>query len=167
MKKRAFMLVGILLISIVMSACSSNSKSTTNENETTIIQAEYPVYDTAEEIVGASDLVFSGTVTEINYESLNVKSETGADSETGLVEATEIPYTIFDISIEKVSPYHVSLYRAASIEFLLDEDFEIDTFALELFHADIPLSITETHVSLYLSAYFFTFTFPVFEPKDK
>ena len=29
MKKRAFMLVGILLISIVMSACSSNSKSTT------------------------------------------------------------------------------------------------------------------------------------------
>lgn len=41
MKKRAFMLVGILLISIVMSACSSNSKSTTNENETTIIQAEY------------------------------------------------------------------------------------------------------------------------------
>ena len=39
MKKRAFMLVGILLISIVMSACSSNSKSTTNENETTIIQA--------------------------------------------------------------------------------------------------------------------------------
>ena len=102
MKKRAFMLVGILLISIVMSACSSNSKSTTNENETTIIQAEYPVYDTAEEIVDASDLVFSGTVTEINYESLNVKSETGADSETGLVEATEIPYTIFDISIEKV-----------------------------------------------------------------
>ena len=85
MKKRAFMLVGILLISIVMSACSSNSKSTTNENETTIIQAEYPVYDTAEEIVDASDLVFSGTVTEINYESLNVKSETGADSETGLV----------------------------------------------------------------------------------
>ena len=81
---------------------SSNSKSTTNENETTIIQAEYPVYDTAEEIVDASDLVFSGTVTEINYESLNVKSETGADSETGLVEATEIPYTIFDISIEKV-----------------------------------------------------------------
>ena len=99
MKKRAFMLVGILLISIVMSACSLNSKSTTNENETTIIQAEYPVYDTAEEIVDASDLVFSGTVTEINYESLNVKSKTGADSETGLVEATEIPYTIFDISI--------------------------------------------------------------------
>lgn len=65
MKKRAFMLVGILLISIVMSACSSNLKSTTNENETTIIQAEYPVYDTAEEIVDASDLVFSGTVTWI------------------------------------------------------------------------------------------------------
>lgn len=51
MKKRAFMLVGILLISIVMSACSSNSKSTTNENETTIIQAEYPVYDTAKKLL--------------------------------------------------------------------------------------------------------------------
>ena len=32
-------------------SCSSNSKSTTNENETTIIQAEYPVYDTAEEML--------------------------------------------------------------------------------------------------------------------
>ena len=36
-------------------------------------------------------------------------------------------------------------------DILLDEVFEIDTFALELFHADIPLLRTETHVSLYLS----------------
>ena len=102
MKKRAFILASILFSLVVMSACSSNSNTAANENEVTVIQAEYPVYDTAEEIVNASDLVFSGTVTEINYESLNVKSETGADSETGLVETSEIPYTIFDISIEQV-----------------------------------------------------------------
>lgn len=78
-----------------------------------------------------------------------------------------VVYPVLELYVCEVSPYHVSSYRAASIEFLLDEDFEIDIFALELFHADIPLSITETHVSLYLSAYFFTFTFPVFEPKDK
>lgn len=78
-----------------------------------------------------------------------------------------VVYPVLELYVYEVSPYHVSSYRAASIEFLLDEDFEIDTFALELFHADIPLSITETHVSLYLSAYFFTFTFPVFEPNDK
>lgn len=102
MKKRAFILAGILFSLVVMSACNSNSNTAANENEVTVIQAEYPVYDTAEEIVNASDLVFSGTVTEINYESLNVNSETGADPETGLVEASEIPYTIFDISIEQV-----------------------------------------------------------------
>lgn len=102
MKKRAFILASILFSLVVMSACSSNSNTAANENEVTVIQAEYPVYDTAEEIVNASDLVFSGTVTEINYESLNVKTETGADPETGLAEASEIPYTIFDISIEQV-----------------------------------------------------------------
>ncbi len=107
MKRRAFILASILFSLVVMSACSSNSNTAANENEVTVIQAEYPVYDTAEEIVNASDLVFSGTVTEINYESLNVKSETGADPETGLVEATEIPYTIFDISIEQVYKGHV------------------------------------------------------------
>ena len=84
MKRRAFILASILFSLVVMSACSSNSNTAANENEVTVIQAEYPVYDTAEEIVNASDLVFSGTVTEINYESLNVKSETGADPETGL-----------------------------------------------------------------------------------
>ena len=107
MKRRAFILASILFSLVVMSDCSSNSNTAANENEVTVIQAEYPVYDTAEEIVNASDLVFSGTVTEINYESLNVKSETGADPETGLVEATEIPYTIFDISIEQVYKGHV------------------------------------------------------------
>lgn len=102
MKKRAFILVGILFSLVLMSACNSNSNTAANENEVTVIQVEYPVYDTAEEIVNASDLVFSGTVTEINYESLNVKSEIGADPETGLVEASEIPYTIFNISIEQL-----------------------------------------------------------------
>ena len=102
MKKRAFILVGILLSLVLMRACNSNSNTAANENEVTVIQVEYPVYDTAEEIVNASDLVFSGTVTEINYESLNVKSEIGADPETGLVEASEIPYTIFNISIEQL-----------------------------------------------------------------
>ena len=67
MKKRAFILVGILFSLVLMSACNSNSNTAANENEVTVIQVEYPVYDTAEEIVNASDLVFSGTVTEINF----------------------------------------------------------------------------------------------------
>ena len=143
MKKRAFMLVGILLISIVMSACSSNSKSTTNENETTIIQAEYPVYDTAEEIVDASDLVFSGTVTEINYESLNVKSETGA----------EIPYTIFDISIEKVYKGNV---ESSSISIKrpggkIDGQFFVVEGASTIEVGETYLFITQTYENAYPS----------------
>lgn len=51
MKKRAFMLVGILLISIVMSACRFKFKIHNKWKWNYYYSAEYPVYDTAEEIV--------------------------------------------------------------------------------------------------------------------
>ena len=65
MKRRAFILASILFSLVVMSACSSNSNTAANENEVTVIQAEYPVYDTAEEIVNASDLVFPHLIKSI------------------------------------------------------------------------------------------------------
>lgn len=100
--KKSFIVMSILLVSIMTSACGSNSDTSSIEREVTSIHAEYPVFDTAEDIVDASNLVFSGTVTEISYETLNAKSETGADTLTGLLESSDIPYTIFEISVDQV-----------------------------------------------------------------
>ncbi|KFI53813.1 hypothetical protein BBIA_1410 [Bifidobacterium biavatii DSM 23969] len=102
MKKRVVILSLMLVGLIAMSACGSNANPTATNNEITTIQAEYPIYDTAKEIIDSSDLVFSGTVKKISYKSLNVKSEKGPDLETGLDKSSEIPYTIFSITIDKV-----------------------------------------------------------------
>ena len=87
---------------IAISSCGKNSAESQNVEEVTSIHAEYPVYDTAKELIDASNLVFSGRVKEIRYESLNTKTETGPDSSTGLEAASAIPYTIFEIEVDQV-----------------------------------------------------------------
>jgi hypothetical protein len=78
---------------------SGNSKNKTN---VTILQAEYPQYDTAPDLVGASDLVFQGTVRNIKYQMLDVSTEKGRDQDTGLLELEAMPYTLYTIDVEKV-----------------------------------------------------------------
>ena len=78
---------------------SGNSKNKTN---VTILQAEYPQYDTAPDLVGASDLVFQGTVRNIKYQMLDVSTEKGRDQDTGLLESEAMPYTLYTIDVEKV-----------------------------------------------------------------
>lgn len=107
MKKSVFILIGILFFSSVITACSLNSDAAANKNESevktvTVIKADYPAYDTVEKLVEAADLIFSGTVTKIDYEVMDVRSKTGNDSQTGLEEASGIPYTIFEISTDKI-----------------------------------------------------------------
>ena len=151
MKKRAFILAGIVFSLVVLSSCIISAIA--NQNNVIIMQGEYPVYDTAEEIVSASDLVFSGTVTEIKYESLNVKSENGADSKTGLAETSEVPYTIFVINIEQVykgsvDSDSISIKRPGGkmdgYEYVLEDASAIDIGETYLF-------ITETYENSYPS----------------
>lgn len=72
------------------------------EKNVTILQADYPEYNTAPELVGASDLVFQGTVRNIEYQMLDVSTEKGRDQDTGLLESEAIPYTLYTIHVEKV-----------------------------------------------------------------
>lgn len=94
----------VILISIlcVLAACGKNATVPENEKSVTIIHAEYPSYDTAQELVDEADLVFSGTVESISYEMLDVRSETGKDSVTGSDQSQKIPYTIYQVEVDSV-----------------------------------------------------------------
>lgn len=64
--------------------------------------ADYPFYATAQELVEAADLIFSGSVESVTYEVLDVRTEYGTDSLTGLSEAQGILYTLYEIKVSEV-----------------------------------------------------------------
>lgn len=92
MKKIKFIIIGIMLILAGLLSACGRTKSYT-------IMGDYMVYDTAESLVEASDFVFSGTVVNISYEMLDVRTEQGVDSMTGLAETEPLPYTLYEIEI--------------------------------------------------------------------
>jgi hypothetical protein len=103
--KYMYMIMSLIVMMLVISGCQSkiNTLDTSSQSkDVTIIHADYPQYDTAKDLVNSADLVFSGTVKSIQYKMLDIKMEQGADSDTGLVEAESIPYSIYEISVEKV-----------------------------------------------------------------
>ena len=59
---------------------SGGSKDKTN---VTILQTDYPEYDTASELAEAADLIFQGTVSNVKYQMLDVKEK---DLDAGLSE---------------------------------------------------------------------------------
>ena len=73
-----------------------------NDGLVNSIHAEYPIYDTAKEIVDSAELIFSGTVKNISYAVMDVRTGEGIDSSTGLNERTGIPYSLYEIEIQKV-----------------------------------------------------------------
>lgn len=63
---------------------------------------DYPMYDSAQELVDAADLVFAGEVKNITYEMLDIRTENGTDPVTGLEGDVSLPYTIFEIEVSEV-----------------------------------------------------------------
>lgn len=103
--KYLYIVMSVVVMMLVITGCQSKIDTLDNFSEgkdVTIIHADYPQYDTAKDLVDSADLVFSGTVKSIEYKMLDIKMEQGADSDTGLVEAESIPYSIYEISVEKV-----------------------------------------------------------------
>lgn len=101
---------GCFLILILLSGCG-NIPNTSQMSVESFGQAEvikqvmiedYPMYDTAQNLVDAADLVFTGKVENIRYEMLDIKMESGPDSMTGLEEASKVPYTIFEIKVSNI-----------------------------------------------------------------
>lgn len=103
--KKNIIILALILIASALTACA-NAIIADNDEETSeeivVIQADYPFYESAKDIVNSADLIFAGKITDQKYEYLDVKSEKGKDPETGLEKASAIPYTIFEIQVSKM-----------------------------------------------------------------
>lgn len=99
MKKR---ITGLVLLAVIALAITGGYKikqqKSVEKKEVTVnvMHAEYPEYDTAQDLVEASDLVFSGTVREIDYQMIDVSSDIEQDN------AELMPYTLYTIDVENV-----------------------------------------------------------------
>ena len=90
MKKKWFFLIILVFIGS-FAACRAVA-----------IDADYPTYDSAQDLVDQADLIFSGRLEEISYEVLDVRTEKEKDSEVGLSESQGLPYTIYKIRVEEI-----------------------------------------------------------------
>lgn len=100
--KKTFCVLLLMVICLIMGACGKEASETKNEGIAISVHADYPVYDTAQDLVGEADLVFSGYVENVTYETLDVRIESGADSLTGLSETQGMPYTLYEIKVVEV-----------------------------------------------------------------
>lgn len=75
---------------------------TKSEGITIQNSADYPFYTTAQELVEAADLIFCGSVENVTYEMLDVRTESGTESLNGPSEAQGIPYTLYEIKVSEV-----------------------------------------------------------------
>lgn len=112
-KNIAFLLIFVMILFIC--ACGKKDNKTDNIPKdigeiATVINADYPYYENASDIVNASDLVFSGTVKNIRYELLGppiVKED--ANLSSGEDESSFLPYTIFMIEVKDI--YKGTIYN--------------------------------------------------------
>jgi len=102
MKKRILLLFLPMLIIFILTSCGKTIEENDLGEVITIIHADYPEYDTAQSLVDAADLVFVGQVESVTNQMLDVKTEAGKDSMTGLAVADSIPYTIYEIEVVTV-----------------------------------------------------------------
>lgn len=160
--------LGILLsVSMVclVSGCASSPKSaeTTETPKTAAINAEdhaeeskvgvsaeYPEHKDANTLVDSANLIFSGTVKDISYEKLDVRTEKEEGSET---DGEELPYTIFEISVDQVYKGSIDgdTIRIKRLGGQTD-DIEYDlSDAIEISIAGRYLFLTETYDDSYPS----------------
>lgn len=100
--KKTIHVVLLMSFFLAISACGEKTDISDNENMVTSLHAEYPAYDTAQELVDTADLIFSGTVERVSYEMLDVRTEAGSDTLTGISETQNIPYTIYEIKLTEI-----------------------------------------------------------------
>ena len=101
-KKVSIISLSLLCIGALLLYSNTDIANMGKGADVNVISADYPMYDNAQQLVDASDLVFTGKVTGIKYEALNVMTEKQGDSMTGLTNADPIPYTIFEIKVDTI-----------------------------------------------------------------
>lgn len=100
-------IAGVLVMLVCSAGIGIGVQRIPKEQSVTVLQADYPQYSTAEELIGASDLVFAGKVKHIVCRMTDVSADGETDEETGFVDQEEsgneeIPYTFYTIGVENV-----------------------------------------------------------------
>jgi hypothetical protein len=118
----------ILLVTFFSSAaCDSNSANTNKDKNITTetlnqnsdiygsINGDWPVYQNANELVESADLVFTGKVTGISFQMLDMRDiETIGDDETG--DRYYDLYTLYDVDI--LTPYKRELMQSIQVRMM-------------------------------------------------
>lgn len=100
MKKMIYVILSIVCVLVGISLLYTSMKK--EPKDIAYLHVDYPQYDHAEDIVNASDLVFTGKVVDIRYESLNIANKEENDLTGYNEESPLIPYTIYTIQIKQV-----------------------------------------------------------------
>ena len=141
----------LLSVGIGYKFCQADASE--KEKSITVLQADYPEYNTAEELVESSDLVFTGTVKNIEYQMIDVSTDEGADEDTGFVDDEKMPYTLYTIDVDKV--YKGSIESSTIIVKRAGGSFGSDEYVLEnaseIAKGKNYLFVTETYEDTYPS----------------
>lgn len=136
-------------ILIPQKASETNAEDNTEKNTVTK-SADYPEYEDANTLVDSTDLIFSGTVKDISYEKLDVRTEKGESFET---DGEEFSYTIFEISVDQVYKGSIDgdTIRIKRLSGKTDDTEYVSSDAIEISIGNKYLFLAETYEDSYPS----------------
>ena len=102
--KHKSIFIGLVCFVVVIVGIFFFSQKTTTTKKVTI-SADYPKYDSLENLVDKADTIIKGKIIGFTYSELNVTQENQSDNEFlnpgGEKDNSTIPYTVFTVEIEK------------------------------------------------------------------
>lgn len=95
--KKMISLAILMAAALTFGACGKEADPVESEETAVSLSADYPVYNTAQELVDQANLIFSGTVENITYELLDVRDKPVAGTEEG-----GSPYAIYEVRVTNI-----------------------------------------------------------------
>lgn len=144
MKKLLFIFCGLIILFLY--GCTGKDE----RSSISYIYADYPEYDTADDLIDAADLIFSGTVKGIKYEMIDIRANPDIGENTGINYLN--PYTVFQIDADH-------LYKGNITDSIICIKRPGGTFGNKTYVLDgeAPIAIGSTYL-------FFTQTYPTSYP---
>lgn len=109
--KKKYVKALCIIASVALVGCGSNEKSSesannqvaSSETNTVEFMPDYPFFDTATDLVDASDLILEGKVTNISKQDIDISSAAISDKEdTGASDSFVCTYLVYDIEVSNV-----------------------------------------------------------------
>lgn len=98
-------IITILVCSVAVISGIFFATRNTETMEKVIISADYPNYETLENLVDRADTIIKGKIIDFTYSELDITQEVNSDDEYlnpgGEIDDSTTPYTIYTIEIEK------------------------------------------------------------------